>query len=194
MAAWRKRAIELLPEFRKDLALEDYSPYQLFSDLLPRIEQAHVDGDEELLRRGYGFAAWCASQDAKDLWKAAGVAFYEHVFDRWNQRRLVVPWLSPQIIADSWGLWEMRLNPAQLAELRHLFANRREHTSTLSAPDLGCSGFTAGSAAPAGMLSFEEPGNSLSDRSSEPNDPRLVVADGPASELPIQPSPGPAVR
>jgi hypothetical protein len=126
MAAWRKRAIDLFPEFRQDLSIKDYSLYQLFFDLLPRVEQAHADGNEELLRRAYGFAAWCASQKTTDLWNAAGVAFYEHVFDRWNQRLTVVPWLSPQVIADSWTLWEMRLNPSQLVELRQLFADRRE--------------------------------------------------------------------
>ncbi len=127
MAAWRRRAIDAFPEFRKELELEDYSVYQLFFDLVPRVEQAHADGDEQFLKRAYGFASWCAAQKAKDLWNAAGVAFYEHVFDRWNQRHAVVPWLSPQVIADSWGLWEMRLNASQLAELRQLFASRREH-------------------------------------------------------------------
>ena len=126
MAAWRKRAIDLFPEFRQDLAIEVYSLYQLFSDLLPRVEQAHSDGDEELLRRAYGFAAWCASQKTKDLWNATGVAFYEHLFDRRNQRQKVVPWLSPQVISDHWSRRELRLNPAQLAELHQLFADRRE--------------------------------------------------------------------
>jgi hypothetical protein len=127
MATWRRRAIELFPELRQDLDLEDYSIYQLFFDLVPRVERAHAEGDEEVLKRAYGFAAWCAAQKTKDLWNAAGVAFYEHVFDRWNQRHSVVPWLSPQVIANSWSLWEMRLNHSQLAELRQLFANRSDH-------------------------------------------------------------------
>ena len=126
MAAWRKRALDLFPELRQDLSIKDYSVYQLFFDLVPRVEQAHADGDEEFLKRAYGFAAWCASQKTEGLWNAAGVAFYEHVFDRWNQRNLVVPWLSPQMVADHWSLWEMRLNVSQLEELRGLFANRRE--------------------------------------------------------------------
>jgi len=127
MAAWRHRALALFPELRRDLNGEGYSIYQLFFDLVPRLEKAHADEDDLFLKRAYGFASWCASQKAKDLWNAAGVAFYEHVFDRWNQRHAVVPWLSPQAIADSWSLWELRLNPAQLSELRTLFANRREH-------------------------------------------------------------------
>ena len=127
MAVWRRRALETFPELRSELGLEDYSIYQLFFDLVPRVERAHADGDESFLRRAYGFASWCASQKTKDLWNAAGVAFFEHVFDRWNQRQLVVPWISPQIIANHWGLWERRLNEVQLAELRQLFANRREH-------------------------------------------------------------------
>lgn len=127
MTVWRQRAINLFPELSRDFSIPDYSLYQLFSDLLPRVEQAHADDDEAFLKRVYGFAAWCASQEAKELRNPVGVAFYEHLFDRWNQRHRVVPWLSPQVIADSWSLWEMRLNPSQLAELRQLFANRREH-------------------------------------------------------------------
>jgi hypothetical protein len=127
MAAWRERAITLFPELKQELNLKEYSVYQLLFDLLPRLEKAHSDGNERFLKRAYGFASWCAAQKTKDLWNAAGVAFYEHVFDRWNQRHLVVPWLSPQVIADSWGLWEMRLNRSQLDELKSLFAKRREH-------------------------------------------------------------------
>ncbi len=126
MATWRRRAIDLFPELRPELNLEDYSIYQLFFDLVPRVEQAHADGDEGFLRRAYGFATWCASQKAKDLWNAAGVAFFEHVFDRWNRRHSVVPWISPEMISNHWGLWERRLNSVQLAELRQLFENRRE--------------------------------------------------------------------
>jgi hypothetical protein len=46
MAAWRKRAIDHFPELRQDHSIKDYSLYQLFSDLLPRVEQAHADGDD----------------------------------------------------------------------------------------------------------------------------------------------------
>ncbi|MFY9550333.1 MAG: hypothetical protein WAU32_04220 [Thermoanaerobaculia bacterium] len=126
MAVWRRRARELFPELSRELAVDAYSVHQLFFDLVPRVEQAHADGNEEFLKRAYGFAGWCGSQNGKDLWNAAGVAFFEHAFDRWNQRHLVVPWLSPQVIADSWPLWESRLNRVQLSELRELFEKRRE--------------------------------------------------------------------
>jgi hypothetical protein len=33
------------------------------------------------LEKIYGFADWCASQKEKELWNAAGVAFYEHLAD-----------------------------------------------------------------------------------------------------------------
>lgn len=52
---------------------------------------------------------------------AVGIAFYEHLFDDWSLRKLVVPWLSPEVRADVSGLWELFLDQSQLAELRGLF-------------------------------------------------------------------------
>jgi hypothetical protein len=74
-----------------------------------------------------GFAEWCAEQKAKDLWNAAGVAFYEHLFD--SHRSLwpeFVRWLSPRVVEDCMGLWEWRLSEKELAEVRRLLAERRK--------------------------------------------------------------------
>jgi hypothetical protein len=112
MAAWRRRAVEALPELRSEPGLEDYGVYQLFIDLVPRVERAHADGDEGFLSRAYGFANRCASQKARDLWNAVGAAFFEHVFDRWHQRHLVAPWISPEVARGHWGL------PGEAAQFR----------------------------------------------------------------------------
>ena len=38
---------------------------------------------------------------------AAGVAFYEHLFDgRQDGWAEVIPWLSPFVVRQNWGLWE----------------------------------------------------------------------------------------
>jgi hypothetical protein len=77
----------------------------------------------------FGFAEWCAAQTTKDLWNAAGVVFYEHLFDgeNWEHRREVVKWLSPQVVADCTGLWEHWLPPEKFAEVRRLLAERSEY-------------------------------------------------------------------
>jgi hypothetical protein len=113
MSAWRRRALSLFPALGRDLERPDYSVYQLFFDLKPMLLQAHEVGDDETLRRIYGFAEWCSEQSAKDLWNAAGVSFYEHVFDH-TEARVVVPWLSPRVIANHWTLWEVMLDPDAL--------------------------------------------------------------------------------
>lgn len=127
MATWRRKALALFPDLRRDLQRPDFSVYMLFFDLLPRVRQAHQDDNVDALGRIHGFAAWCIEQNAKDLRNAAGVAFYEHLFDShrslWSE---FVRWLSPRVLADCWALWEARLSAEDLAEIRRLIAERRE--------------------------------------------------------------------
>ncbi len=124
MASWRRKVVALFPDLRQDVQRSDFSVYMVFFNLLPRVREAHLDGDTETLRRIYGFAEWCFEQKAKDMWNAAGVAFYEHLFD--SHRSLwpeFVRWLSPLVVEGCWGLWEWRLEGEQLAEVRRLIAD-----------------------------------------------------------------------
>jgi hypothetical protein len=127
VATWRRKVLALFPELRLDAQRPDFSIYMVFFDLLPRVREAHQDGDTEAIRRIYGFAEWCFEQKAKDLWNAAGVAFYEHLFD--SHRSLwpeFVEWLSPQVVEGCMGLWERRLSEEELAEVRQLIADCRK--------------------------------------------------------------------
>lgn len=127
MSVWRRRALEFFPQLRRELQRRDYSIYLLYFDLLPMVRKAHDTDDADLLRRIYSFAAWCLEQKAKDLWNAAGVAFYEHLFDDRRYWQKVIPWLSPRVIAECWSLWEWRLSAETLQEVRRLIEHRREH-------------------------------------------------------------------
>lgn len=122
MAAWRRHALELFPELREEIEGDDvFSPISLFFELLPFALDAHRRADDEALRRVYGFAQWCHHQRAgSDLPNAVGVAFYEHLFDEWELRDEVAPWLSPAVARDVWQLWEARLAPGELKTLRRL--------------------------------------------------------------------------
>jgi hypothetical protein len=125
MAAWRRRALELFPQLRRELNDREYTVYSLFFDLLPMLRKAHDAGDTELQRRIYRFAEWCSQQSAKDLWNAAGVAFYEHLLDSLAYSEQVIPWLSPRVVYTHWGLWEAMLSPSEWAKVRSLLEGKR---------------------------------------------------------------------
>jgi hypothetical protein len=127
VASWRRKVLALFPELRLDVQRPDFSIYMVFFDLLPRVREAHQDGDTETLRRIYGFAEWCFEQKAKTLWNAAGVAFYEYLFN--SPRSLwpeVVQWLSPRVAEGCWGLWELRLSDEELAKVQQLIVGCRK--------------------------------------------------------------------
>ena len=107
MANWRRKFLTFFPDLRHEAERPDFTIYTAFFRLLPHVRTAHQDREVETLQRIYGFAEWCFEQKAKDLWNAAGVAFYEHLFD--SHRSLwpeFVQWLSPRVIEGCWGLWE----------------------------------------------------------------------------------------
>jgi hypothetical protein len=93
----------------------------LFFELLPRCRHAHDRDDSEELKRIYGFADWCASQKAKELWNAAGVGFYEHLADSRQTLDAISLWVRRQIFEDIAGLLEARGGAECVTELRQLY-------------------------------------------------------------------------
>ena len=51
MASWRRKVLTFFPDLRRDVQRPDFSIYMVFFDLLPRVREAHQDGDTETLRR-----------------------------------------------------------------------------------------------------------------------------------------------
>jgi hypothetical protein len=125
MTEWRRRALELFPQLGRDLQGRDYSIYELFFDLEPMLRAAHDANDTDLLRRIYEFAEWCAREPAEELWNAAGVAFYEHLFDDPAYSDRVIPWLSPFVVFTHWGLWEALVSPDEWARVSVLLEKKR---------------------------------------------------------------------
>lgn len=126
MSSWRRKVLTWFPDLRSEADEPDFNIYSVFFELLPRVREAHQAADTLSLQRIYAFAEWCLRQQAKELWNAAGVAFYEHLFD--SHRPLwpeIVQWLSPKVVADCMGLWECRLKAEELVEVRRLIAECR---------------------------------------------------------------------
>jgi hypothetical protein len=88
----RERAVELFPELREELTDQDeiFSPNSLWFELLPRACGAHRTGNDDLLRRIYGYASWSWDQGG-ELANDVGVSFYEHLLDEPWMRPLVAP-------------------------------------------------------------------------------------------------------
>jgi hypothetical protein len=127
MAAWQRRLLELFPDLRIEINHADSSLYLIFGELVHRALAAHQTNDEVTLGKLYGFAAWCNDSRSFDLWNPVGVSFYEHLFDHSKDRALwadIAHWVGPRIADDVWGLWEWRLTPEEMAELRKVFAKQ----------------------------------------------------------------------
>src|SRR5262245_35516470 len=120
MSTWRRKALELFPDLQISLESPDTTVMLLFFDLLGGVQRAHRDDDRARLGAIYSFAEWCARQPAKELWNAAGVGFYEHVFDEPGIREEVALWLPDDIRVAHVGLWELMLNPADFATVTRI--------------------------------------------------------------------------
>lgn len=117
MSVWRKRAIECLPELRKDFEDPHASIYIVFSDLLSAAVNFHKINNIDRLQKIYDFAEWCFRQKDKDLWNAAGVSFYEHLGDYAETRQEMRRWVKPDIYSDIRGLLELRLSNEEMKQI-----------------------------------------------------------------------------
>ena len=78
MSAWRREAIQRLPECRR-IAEEAENPMALWIELLSACEEAYAKGGEDLIRRFYEFARWCWKSPSDEVRTAVACAFYEHL-------------------------------------------------------------------------------------------------------------------
>jgi hypothetical protein len=108
-----------LPEL-SEVIRAGWSVHVLFTELLDLVREAHTREDTETLRRAYGFATWCLRAPGAFLENAALVSFYELLFEDWDQRECVVPWLPADAVEKVWPLWEWRLTAPALAEIERL--------------------------------------------------------------------------
>jgi hypothetical protein len=127
MSTWRKKAMECLPDCKKEFESPDTDIYLVFSELLHSTVAAHKNNDRIQLKKNYDFAAWCFSQKTtKDLWNAAAVAFYEHLGDHPATREAMPQWITRQTYDHIRGLLEWRLNEVTLKEIDAGFGIKKQ--------------------------------------------------------------------
>src|SRR5918994_4421240 len=120
MSTWRRKALELFPDLRNSLKSADTTAMLFLFELGSEADRAHRAEYNARLETIYSFAEWCARQPAKELWNAAGVGFYEHVFDEPGIREKVAPWLPNDIRAVHEGLWQLPLEPDDFATVKKI--------------------------------------------------------------------------
>jgi hypothetical protein len=117
MSAWRQKAISCLPELRKDFENPETSIYGVFFEMLPALVEAHKQNDTDRLQNIYDYAEWCFKRKEKDLWNAAGIAFYEHLADYEETRYEIPKWVKYEIYKEIRGLLELRIAKEFILEL-----------------------------------------------------------------------------
>ena len=149
MTDWQQKALGLFPDLQPDIEEEGANIYTLFFELLPRCEAAHIAGDTLELQKIYSYAEWCLHQQEKDLWNAAGVAFYEHLVDEPLMREQIPLWLSPEIFEQVSGLLEWRMGPAAFALLKSRYMKYHPASAQHDTPvDAAAAGSLASSVGP----------------------------------------------
>lgn len=121
MSAWRKKAMDCLPECKQEFENPVTSIYDVFIELLPSTVNAHRHHDIPQLEKNYAFAEWCFRQRAKDLWNATAVSFYEHLGDQEETTADMNKWVRRDIYQQIRPLLEHRLNSDQLRRIDNLY-------------------------------------------------------------------------
>jgi hypothetical protein len=78
MSAWRREALQRLPECRQIVESSD-NPMALWIELLGACEDAVTKENEALICRFYDFARSCWRSPSADVRTAVACAFYEHL-------------------------------------------------------------------------------------------------------------------
>ncbi|MGZ8920267.1 MAG: DUF7674 family protein [Limisphaerales bacterium] len=120
MSAWRREAIERLPECRR-IAEEAENPMALWIELLSSCEEAYANNNEDLIRRFYEFARWCWKSPSDEVRSAVACAFYEHLPTRPAMRRDMPRRVGRAAFAELREVFGYHLSPEEAAAFEQEF-------------------------------------------------------------------------
>jgi hypothetical protein len=128
MSAWRRKAIELLPQHRPLIERAE-SPMSLWIDLRLRFLDHVASGEQAAERAVLGYASWCTAEGAgsgpSDTLTAALVAFYEDLASEktlWPRFR---DWFRPNEFEALVHHFQYHLSDQEFQQLREEFYGRR---------------------------------------------------------------------
>lgn len=130
MSAWRRVALEKLPEYRQIIGAAE-NPMALWIELTPRFEDAYVDTikNHGVIRRFFEYARWCLESPGdggalSDAGTAAVCAFYEHLPEQEAVRRDLYRWLSRNEFLSFREVWRKSMSEEQFREFESEFRPR----------------------------------------------------------------------
>jgi len=126
MSAWRRVAIEKLPECKEQIeAAEDMG--ELWADLRQALVAAHELKNEDFIARAYDYARWClAESGSPDIATSAAINFYERLPDYRRVREALHRWLSQEEFDGLRFYFRYGRTEEDYAELAREFAERKE--------------------------------------------------------------------
>jgi hypothetical protein len=126
MSAWRRKSLELLPEFRAVIEASD-SPMAMWMELHLRFDETMVSDQSEKVRRILELAAWCVSELSgslpNDTSTAAAVAFYEHLPQKREYWQYFPQWFTRQEFEQLLPVFSYHLGSNDIAELKRSYAS-----------------------------------------------------------------------
>jgi hypothetical protein len=116
MSAWRRTALEALPDFRV-LIERASSPMALWIDLLAEFKDGFSRDDSSLVAKVLGYARWCWRSSDGDTVNAVACAFYEHLPDHGGMRRAIPQWFTKEEFEELRSVFECRAGAEVVSDI-----------------------------------------------------------------------------
>jgi hypothetical protein len=127
MSAWRRQALQLLPEYRETIEEAD-NPMAMWIDLHLAFDDAMAQKKSELASRVLRYAAWCISTDSgplpNDISTAVACAFYEHLPEEREYWPHFPKWFGRSQFEQLLPIFGYHLSPGELEELKQFYASK----------------------------------------------------------------------
>lgn len=127
MSAWKRAALDTLPEYRGIIEAAD-NPMALWIELQMEFEDVYRNAplNDDLIRRFYDYARWCMQSPGEngylsDAGTAATCAFYEHLPQHPAIRRDLHRWLTQDEFTKLRGVFLYHLSDQKFAEFEAEF-------------------------------------------------------------------------
>lgn len=129
MSLWRRTAIEMLPEHRRQIADADSCNYLLL-ELRHYLEEisSQMSLDEDFVSRAFAFASWCLHHRSWNIQSAAVLSFYEDLADSVVLRKDLARWMSENDFLSFESAWHYVLKSDEAVDTfqREFFERKRE--------------------------------------------------------------------
>lgn len=128
MSAWRRKAIEAVPQL-KSIFEQATGPMEAWIEIRFYFERLDFDADHREVVRVLDYAKWCVSEASgklpNDTSTAVCCAFYEHLSEQKESWVRFRSWFSPQEFESLKGVFAYHLTESDMEALNAEFYGKR---------------------------------------------------------------------